>query len=45
MPEGRYHLAQATLYFSECTQIKQRHGFFDALSVVEKEKEAEVPNH
>ncbi|MFB2839322.1 AAA family ATPase [Floridanema evergladense] len=45
MPEGRYHLAQATLYLANTAKSNSVMGFFDALSVVEKEKEAEVPNH
>lgn len=45
MPEGRYHLAQATLYLANAPKSNSVMGFFDALSVVEKEKEAEVPNH
>jgi len=43
IPEGRYHLAQATLYLA--TQVKQRHGLFDALAAIEREREAEVPTH
>ncbi|MEP0834335.1 AAA family ATPase [Microcoleus sp. AS-A8] len=45
MPEGRYHLAQATLYLANAPKSNSVMGFFDALSVVEKEREAEVPNH
>lgn len=45
MPEGRYHLAQATLYLANTSKSNSVMGFFDALSLVEKEKEAQVPNH
>jgi putative ATPase len=45
MPEGSYHLAQATLYLANAPKSNSVMGFFDALLVVEKEREAEVPNH
>jgi putative ATPase len=45
MPEGRYHLAQATLYLANAAKSNSVMGFFDALTLVEKEREAEVPNH
>lgn len=45
MPEGRYHLAQATLYLANAPKSNSVMGFFDALASVEKEKEAEIPNH
>lgn len=45
MPEGRYPLAQATLYLATCPKSNSVMAFFDALSVVEKEREAEVPTH
>jgi putative ATPase len=41
MPEGRYHLAQATLYLANAPKSNSVMGFFDALAVVEKEREAE----
>jgi putative ATPase len=44
MPEGRYPLAHATLYLATCPKSNSVMGFFDALSTVEKEREAEVPN-
>ena len=44
MPEGRYPLAQAALYLATCAKSNSVMGFFDALAVVEKEQEAEVPN-
>lgn len=45
MPEGRYHLAQATLYLATAPKSNSIMGFFDALASVEQEKEKEVPNH
>ncbi|WP_341530971.1 AAA family ATPase [Nostoc sp. UHCC 0302] len=45
MPEGRYHLAQATLYLATAPKSNSIMGFFDALAAVEQEKEAEVPTH
>lgn len=45
MPEGRYHLAQATLYLATASKSNSIMGFFDALTAVEQEKEASVPNH
>jgi putative ATPase len=44
MPEGRYPLAQATLYLATAPKSNSTMGFFDALSTVEKEREREVPN-
>lgn len=44
MPEGRYPLAQAALYLATCAKSNSVMGFFDALAIVEKEREAEVPN-
>ena len=45
MPEGRYHLAMATLYLATAPKSNSTFAFFDALSAVEKEAEAEVPTH
>jgi putative ATPase len=45
MPEGRYHLAQATLYLATAPKSNSVMGFFDALAAVEKEGVAEVPTH
>jgi putative ATPase len=45
MPEGRYPLAQAALYLSTAPKSNSVMGFFDALVAVEREREAEVPNH
>lgn len=43
MPEGRYPLAHATLYLATTPKSNSVMGFFDALSTVEQEREAEVP--
>ena len=45
LPEGRYHLAQATLYLATAPKSNSTLGFFDALDAVGKEREGEVPNH
>ncbi|PSN11234.1 AAA family ATPase [filamentous cyanobacterium CCT1] len=44
MPEGRYPLAQATLYLATAPKSNSTMGFFDALAAVEQEREREVPN-
>ena len=44
LPEGRYPLAQAALYLATCPKSNSIMGFFDALTAIEKEREAEVPN-
>ncbi len=45
LPEGRFHLAHAALYLATCPKSNSTLAFFDALSDVEREKQAEVPNH
>ncbi|MFZ0544073.1 MAG: AAA family ATPase [Candidatus Promineifilaceae bacterium] len=45
MPEGRFPLAQAALYLATCPKSNSAMAFFDALSTVENEQEAEVPTH
>lgn len=44
LPEGQYPLAQAALYLAAAPKSNSVLGYFDALSAVEKEREAEVPN-
>jgi putative ATPase len=44
MPEGRYPLAQATLYLATAAKSNSVMGFFDALSTVEQEREGDVPS-
>jgi putative ATPase len=43
MPEGRYALAQATLYLATSPKSNSIMGFFDALAIVEQEQAQEVP--
>jgi putative ATPase len=45
MPEGRFHLTEACLYLATAPKSNSTMAFFDALSAVEQEREAEVPNH
>jgi putative ATPase len=45
LPEGRFHLAEATLYLATAAKSNSALGFFDALEAVEKEGEGEVPDH
>ncbi|HEY9751504.1 MAG TPA: AAA family ATPase [Coleofasciculaceae cyanobacterium] len=45
MPEGRYPLAQATLYLATCAKSNSVMAFFDALATIEQERAAEVPTH
>jgi putative ATPase len=45
MPEGRFHLAHATLYIATAPKSNSAMAFFDALDTVEKESRYEVPSH
>ncbi len=45
LPEGRYHLAQATIYLATAPKSNSTMGFFDALAAVQREREADVPAH
>ncbi|HNS01689.1 MAG TPA: AAA family ATPase [Anaerolineae bacterium] len=45
LPEGRFHLTLATLYLATAAKSNSALGFFDALTAVEQEREAEVPTH
>jgi len=45
LPEGRFHLAEATLYLATASKSNSTLAFFDALRVVEEEREADVPTH
>lgn len=45
MPEGRYHLAMATIYLATARKSNSTMGFFDALAAVDKEREGDVPVH
>jgi putative ATPase len=44
MPEGRYPLAQATLYLATAAKSNSAMAFFDALAAVEREQQRDVPN-
>ncbi|MEZ4471103.1 MAG: AAA family ATPase [bacterium] len=45
MPEGRYHLAQATLVVATAAKSNSIMGFFSALATVERERTEDVPDH
>lgn len=44
LPEGRYHLAHATIYLATAPKSNSSMAFFDALSVVQNENSYDVPN-
>jgi len=44
LPEGQFHLAEATLYLATCPKSNSTLAYFDALAAVEAER-AEVPDH
>ncbi len=45
LPEGRFHLAEAVLYLATAPKSNSTLAFFDALTLVEQEREGEVPTH
>ncbi|HSR30397.1 MAG TPA: AAA family ATPase [Anaerolineae bacterium] len=45
LPEGRFHLAEAALYLATAPKSNSTLAFFDALSLVEREQEGDVPRH
>ena len=45
LPEGRFHLAEAALYLATAPKSNSAFAFFDALHVVESEREGEIPLH
>ena len=45
LPEGRFHLAEAALYLATAPKSNSILAFFDALTLVEREQEGEVPTH
>jgi putative ATPase len=45
LPEGRFHLAEATLYLATAPKSNSTMAFFDALHMVEQERERDVPTH
>lgn len=44
LPEGRYPLAQATLYLATAAKSNSTMAFFDALAAVERERSSDIPN-
>ncbi len=45
LPEGRYHLAHATLYLAAAPKSNSAMAFFDALAAVAEERAGDVPVH
>jgi putative ATPase len=45
LPEGRFHLAEAALYLATAPKSNSALAFFDALSLVERERAGDVPRH
>ena len=45
LPEGRFHLALACLYLATAPKSNSAFALWDAISVVEQEREGEVPAH
>jgi putative ATPase len=45
LPEGRFHLAEAALYLATAPKSNSIFAFFDALALVEQEREDQTPAH
>jgi putative ATPase len=45
LPEGQFHLSQATLYLATTAKSNSALAYFDALETVRQERQDEVPNH
>jgi len=45
LPEGQFHMAQATLYLATAPKSNSAMAYFDALEVVKQERTGDVPNH
>jgi putative ATPase len=45
LPEGRFHLAEACLYLATAPKSNSALALWDAISVVEREQEGQVPGH
>jgi putative ATPase len=45
LPEGCFHLAEAALYLATAPKSNSALAFFDALTLVQNEREGEVPTH
>ena len=45
LPEGRFHLANTALYLATAPKSNSVFAFFDALKIVESERDSDVPVH
>jgi putative ATPase len=45
LPEGQFHLTEAALYLATAPKSNSALGYFDALQLIEKERQGEVPTH
>jgi len=45
LPEGQFHLTQAALYLATASKSNSTMAYFDALGLVEKERDGQVPTH
>ncbi|POQ98518.1 hypothetical protein AU468_13115 [Alkalispirochaeta sphaeroplastigenens] len=45
MPEGQFHLAQATLYCAMAPKSNSTLGYFDAIKAVQEARSDDVPSH
>ena len=45
LPEGRFPLAESALYLATAPKSNSTFAFFDALAVVESERESDIPAH
>ena len=45
MPEGQFPLTQAIIYLATAPKSNSSFAFFDALNVVQEERDTDVPNH
>ncbi len=45
LPEGNFHLTQATLYLATALKSNSTLAFYDALKTVENERDSDVPRH
>jgi len=45
LPEGRFHLTQACLYLATAPKSNSAFALWDAIAVVEQQREGEVPDH
>jgi len=45
LPEGQFHLAEATLYLATAPKSNSALAYFDALGAVQRERSGDVPGH